>query len=132
MTMVSTPVQFLKVEEKVVGTDSTQFSEAQFGEAPEAFDAIDVIFAARELILMMMNAVMLVATQDEAVIGLKAVGINGGLGKHLPLDDRHQCLLGAVFDDLGECYSNWLPGRRSRVTSTPFWRVEIQVNRNTD
>ena len=61
-----------------------------------------MIFAARELILMMVDAVMLVATQNETVIGLPAAGINGGLGKHPPLDDRHQCLLGAVLDDLGE------------------------------
>ena len=40
---------------------------------------------------------MFVTAQDEAVIGLPTVGINGGLGKHLPLDDRQQGSLGAVF-----------------------------------
>ena len=100
--MVPTPFGFFEVEEKVLGTDAAQFGEAQRGEAPEALDAIDVIFSAGELILVMVNAVVLVAAQDEAVIGLPAVGINGGFGKHLTLDDRHQRLLGAVLDDLGE------------------------------
>ena len=72
--MVPTPFGFFEVEEKVLGTDAAQFGEAQPGEAPEALDAIDVIFAARELVLMMVDAAMLVATQDEAVIGLPAIG----------------------------------------------------------
>jgi len=100
--MIPTPFRFLEVEEKVLGTDAAQFGEAQLGKAPEALDAIDVVFSAGELVLVMVDAVMLVAAQDEAVIGLPAVGINGGLGKHLALDDRHQGLLGAVLDDLGE------------------------------
>ena len=102
MPMVPTPFRFLEVEEKVFGTDAAQLGETQFGKAPEALNAIDVIFSAGELVLVMVDAVLLVATQDEAVIGLPAVGINGGLGKHLALDDRHQGLLGAVFDDFGE------------------------------
>ena len=100
--MVPKPFRFLEVEEKVLGTDAAQFGETQFGKAPEALNAIDVIFAAGELVLVMVDAVMLIAAQDETVIGLPAVGINGGFGKHLTLDDRHQCLLGAVLDDLGE------------------------------
>ena len=100
--MVPTPFGFFEVEEKVVGTDATQLEEAKFAVAPEALDAIDVIFAARELVLMMVDAVMLVATQNEAVIGLPTVGVNGGFGEHLALDERHQGGLGAVLDDLGE------------------------------
>ena len=100
--MVPTPFRFLEVKEKVVGTDAAQFGEPKFGKAPEALDAIDVVFSAGELILVMVDTVMLVTAQDEAVIGLPAVGVNGGLGKHLALDDRHQCGLGAVLDDLRE------------------------------
>ena len=100
--MVPTPFGFFEVEEKILGTDAAQFGQTQFGKAPEALDPIDVIFAARELVLVMVDAVMLVAIQHEAVVGLPAVGINGGRGKHLALDDRHQGLLGAVLDDLGE------------------------------
>ena len=80
-----------------MGTDA-----AQFCEAPKALDPIDVIFSAGELVLVMVDAVMLVAAKNEAVIGLPAVGINGGLGKHPALEDRQQGLLGVVFDDLGE------------------------------
>ena len=62
---------------QVKGTsrDAIELLQPPFGEAPEALDAIDVIFAARKLVLMMMDAVMLVATQNKAVIGLPAVGI---------------------------------------------------------
>ena len=70
--MVPTPFGFFEVEEKVMGTDAAQFGEAQFGKAPEALDAIDVFFAARELILMMVDAVVLVVPKNEAVIRLPA------------------------------------------------------------
>ena len=102
MPMAPTPFGFFQVEEKVLGPDAAPFGEAQFGKAPEAFAAMDVIFAAGKLVLMMVDAGMLVATQHEAVIGLPAVGIDRGRGKHLPLDERQQCSLGAVFDALGE------------------------------
>ena len=81
--MVPTLFRFLEVEEKVLGTDAAQFGETQFGKAPEALDAVDVIFAASELVLVMVDAVMFVTAQDEAVIGLPTVGINAGLGMSL-------------------------------------------------
>ena len=66
MPMVPTPFRFLEVKKKVVGSDAAQFGEAEFGETPDAFDAIDVVFSAGELILVMVDAVVLVAAQDEA------------------------------------------------------------------
>ena len=70
-TMVPTPFGCLEVEEEVFGPDA-----AQFGKAPEALNAIDMIFAAGELVLRMVDAVMLGAAQDEAVTGLPAVGVD--------------------------------------------------------
>ena len=74
--MAPTPFGFFEMEDKVLSPDAAQFSKAQLGEAPEAFDAVDVIPAARELVLVMVDAVMLVATQNKAVIGLPAVGVH--------------------------------------------------------
>ena len=53
--MIPTPFRFFEVEEKVLGPDAAPFGEAQFGEAPETLDAMDVIFTARELVLMMVD-----------------------------------------------------------------------------
>ena len=96
MAMVPAPFGFLEVEDEVFGADAAQLGEAQLGEAPEAFDPVDVVLAAGELVFVMMNAVVFVAAEHEAVVGLPAVGIDGGCGEHLALDDRHQFSLGAV------------------------------------
>ena len=102
MAVIEAPLGFLEVEDEEFGADAAELGEAQLGEAPEAFDAVDVVLSARELVLVMMDAVVLVAAQHQAVVGLPAVGINGGFRKHLSLYNRHQCLLGAVVHDLRE------------------------------
>ena len=63
--MIPTPFRFLEVEKEVLGTNAAQFCEAEFGKAPEALDAIDVIFSAGELVSVMVDAVVLVAAQDD-------------------------------------------------------------------
>ena len=83
-----------------MGTDAMKFGEAQFGETPKALDAVDVVPAPGELIFVMMNAMMFIAVENEAVIGLPAIGIDRSLREHLTLDNGHQCLFGAVLDDL--------------------------------
>lgn len=50
-----------------------------------------------ELVLVMVNPVMPVALRDEAVVGLLAVGVDGGLPEDLPLDDGQQILAAARF-----------------------------------
>ena len=59
--MVETPFAFLEVEEEAVLAHAAQFEEAEFGVTPKAFDAVDVVFTAGELVLVMMNAVVLAA-----------------------------------------------------------------------
>ena len=51
-----------------------------------------MIFTARELVLMMMDAEVFIAIENEAIVGLPAIGIDDRIRKHLPLDNRHQCL----------------------------------------
>ena len=98
--MIETPYGFLEVEGEANGTDAMKFGEAQFGETPKTLDAVDVISATGELIFVMMNTMMFIAIENEAVVGLPAIGIDRGLREHLPPDNGHQCLLGAVLDDL--------------------------------
>ena len=106
VTVVETPLGFFEVKDEVIETDAPELCETQFGETPKGFDAVDVVFSTGELVFMMMNPMVFVAAQDEAVVGLPAIGINGGFGKHLPLHNRHKLLLGAVLDDGGEDFSS--------------------------
>ena len=69
------------MEKKELRADAAQFAEAELGLTPEALDAIDMVLAAGELVLMVMNAMVRAAAQHEAVVSLPAVGVNGGLGK---------------------------------------------------
>ena len=96
--MVKTPCAFFEVEEEALLAHAAQFEEAKLGVAPKAFDAVDVIFAAGELILVMMNAVVFVAFEHQASVGFPPVGVDVGSFKHPAGDDRHQLLAGAVFD----------------------------------
>ena len=47
-----------------------------FSEAPERFDAIDVVLTASELVLVMMNSVMLVAIGYQPIVGFLTVSID--------------------------------------------------------
>ena len=47
-----------------------------FGEAPEGFDAIDMVLAASELVLMVVNPVMLVTISYQPIIGPPSIGID--------------------------------------------------------
>ena len=55
VAMIETPFGFLEVTEEVFGANAAQFGEAQFGEAPKALNAIDMVFPFRELVLMVVN-----------------------------------------------------------------------------
>ena len=91
--MVKTPFTFFEMEKEAFFADAAQFEEAEFGVAPKAFDAVDMVSAASELVLMMMNAMMLVALEDEAVVSLPAVGVDVGSFDDPSGDNRHQFLL---------------------------------------
>ena len=70
--MIETPFGFFAMEGKVNWTEAMKFGVAQFGETPKALDVVDVIFATGELIFVMMNAMMFIAVENEAAIGLPA------------------------------------------------------------
>ena len=58
-----------------------------------------MVLSPRELVLVMVDAVVLVSVGDQRVVNAEAVGVNRGALKNLPPYDRHDCLLGAVLDD---------------------------------
>jgi hypothetical protein len=59
--MVPAPLGFFKMEKEEFGAHATQLSEAELGKAPEALNAIDVVFAARKFVLMMVDAPVFIA-----------------------------------------------------------------------
>ena len=62
--MIETPLTFLEVEEKAFLAHAAQFEEAELGVAPKAFDPVDVVFAAGELVFVVMDAMVFVALED--------------------------------------------------------------------
>lgn len=103
--MIPAPFRFLEVEEEEFRTNAAQFDKAELGITPEAFDSVDVVLAAGELVFMVMNAPVFITTKQQAVIAEPSVGVDRGLGKHLSFDDRLQLCPGAVFDHASEDFA---------------------------
>jgi len=102
VSVVPTPLTFFEVGEELFLSDAAEFYESVFSEAPERFDAVDVILTPSELVLVVMNPVMLVTIGYQSVIGLPSVCIDIATREDMPLEDRHQFLLGAVLYDADE------------------------------
>ena len=69
--MVETPFAFLEVEEEAILAHTAQFEETELGVAPKTFNPVDVVLAAGELVFVVMNAVVLVAFEDQSVVGFQ-------------------------------------------------------------
>ena len=74
--MIPAPLTFLEVQQEFFPPHPSEFGQPEFSEAPETLNAVDVVLAARELVLMMMHAVVFVTAGHQAVVGLPAVGVN--------------------------------------------------------
>ncbi len=96
--MVEAPLTFLEVEEEAIRTDAAQLEEAELGEAPEAFDAVDVVFTPGKFVAMVMDAVVVVAAEDEAIVGTPAIGEDVTTLQDSALDDGQKLSGRAVFD----------------------------------
>ena len=94
-----------EMKEEELRTDSTEFDEAKFGIAPKALDPVHMVFTARKFVLVVVDAPVFVAAQQQAVIAEPAVGVDGGFGKHLTFDDRLQLCPGAIFHHTGEDFA---------------------------
>ena len=57
---------------------AAKLHQANFGVAPEALDAVDMVAADGEFVLAMLDSIVLLLTQiDDAIVGPKAVGMDG-------------------------------------------------------
>lgn len=95
--MIPAPFRFFEMKEEEFPAHAAQLEEAKLGVAPKALDPVDVVFATGELVLMVMNAPMLVAAQEQAIVTEPSLSVDGGFGKHLAFDDRLQLCPGAVL-----------------------------------
>ena len=120
--MIKAPLAFLEVDEEAIPTHAVEFGEPGLGEAPEAFDAIDVVLASGELVGLMIDAMVAIAGSDQAVVSKPAVGIHIAFAQHMPVDDGLQLLARAVLDDRYENLGAALvqtEHRRFATRSTP-------------
>ena len=96
--VVKAPFTLLKVEQEPVVAHAVEFGQACLGKAPEALDAVDVVFAPGKLVGFVVDAAVGKAAQDQPVVGAPAAGVNVALGKNVALDDGQQFALRAVLD----------------------------------
>jgi len=88
--VVEAPFGFLEVVVEEIPSHTPQLRQAELGEAPERFDAVDVLLAPGELVAMMMDAVVLVALGHQPVVGAPSVGVDRALLlEDLSPDDAH-------------------------------------------
>src|SRR6516162_2097527 len=78
-----------------------ELGEADLGEAPEAFDAVDVHRAVGKLVVSMIDAQVAVAEIDQAVVAAPAIGVDDGRDIDAAPDNALQRGSGAVRHDLG-------------------------------
>src|ERR1039458_4736508 len=82
--------------------DAVELEQASFGEAPEAFDAIDMMRSACELIVSVADPKVLVEAQiDEAIVCSPAIGMEHGLRLDSASNHRLQSGFGGIRYNLG-------------------------------
>ena len=90
------------MDKEPVPADALELGEARLGEAPEALDAVDMVPAPGELVLVVEDAVVPVAVADQPVVGLPPVGVDVALTRDPAPQDRHELLFRAVPHDAEE------------------------------
>jgi hypothetical protein len=82
--------------------NTSKFRKSGFSNAPEVLDAVDVGRTGRGFIFAMMDAIVLfIAKVHQAIVGFEPIGIDDRIETNPILDNRHQRLYRAVFNDLG-------------------------------
>ena len=83
--VIPPPLAFFEVDEEFIPSDPVEFAHPHFSEAPEAFNAIDVVLAARKFVAVMMNSVMLITAGDQAIVGFPSIGVDVAILQYSPL-----------------------------------------------
>ena len=90
--MIESPLTFFEVNQKAITTNTTEPGHTCFGETPEGFDAVDMVFATGELIVSMIDAMMPITTGKEAVVCGPTIGVDIGTCQDTALNNRHNFL----------------------------------------
>ena len=64
-----------------------ELGQPDFGQAPEAFDAVDMNGSFRKLVAGMIDADVAIAEIDEAVVAAPAIGVDDGARVHPAADN---------------------------------------------
>src|SRR5688572_31575845 len=89
--MIEAPLGLLEVQIERVMVKAIELRQASLREAPEALDPIDMLGAAHELILVVMEPIVLgVAEVDEPIVGRVRVGVELARQRHPTLDHCHE------------------------------------------
>ena len=100
--MVETELGFFEMEVEGMFWDAVELEQAAFGEAPEAFDSVDVVRSADELVLSVADPEVLVEAEiNQSVVASPAIGMEDGFEPNSAADDRLQSGFGRVRHDLG-------------------------------
>src|SRR5215471_20000737 len=101
MSVVVAPLGLLEMEMEGLFGHAFELGEADLGEAPEAFDTVDMYRAVGELVVSVVDAQVAIAEIAQAVVATPAIGVDDGRDVDTPADNALQSGSGAVWHDLG-------------------------------
>ena len=99
--MVVAPFGLLEMEVEGVSRQALALGQPDLGQAPEAFDAVDMDGSPGELVAGMIDTDVAIAELDQAVVAAPAIGVDDGARVDPAADNPLEGGLGAVRDDLG-------------------------------
>ena len=97
--MNPTPLAFEDVTQEVSLMQAMSFDRTEFGKTPERFNTVHVVFPTSELIFMMMNPMMAVTIEDQAIVRSPAVRVDRAISQNLTFNDGPQRVTRAVIDN---------------------------------
>ena len=97
--MIPTPLALEEVAQEVSFAQATHLGLTEFGKAPERFNTVHVFFPTSELIFMMMNPMMAVTIEDQAIVRSPAVRVDRAISQNLTFNDGPQRVTRAVIDN---------------------------------
>ena len=97
--MIPTSLALEGEAQAVSFTQATNLGHTEFGKAPERFNTMHVVFPTSELIFMMMNPMMAVTIEDQAIVRPPAVRVDRAFSQNLTFNDGPQRVTKAVIDN---------------------------------